>query len=67
MGRMTIEGGYQLNGTVRVSGSKNAALPLLAATILLDGETTLTNVPYLMDIKTMVRMLKALDIRAEFH
>ena len=43
MGRFIIEGGYPLNGTLRVQGAKNAALPILAAAIMSEGEITLTN------------------------
>jgi UDP-N-acetylglucosamine 1-carboxyvinyltransferase len=64
---MSIEGGVPLNGSVRVSGAKNAALPLMAGAILLKGETTLTNVPYLKDIVTMLKMLNSLGVRAEYH
>ena len=64
---LTVQGGVPLKGTVSASGSKNSALPIMAATILLDGETELTNVPYLSDTIMMSRMLNALGIRAEFH
>lgn len=67
MSKLTIVGGQILKGEVHASGAKNAALPILAATVMLDGETTLTNVPNLMDVITMVRMLKALGLRAEYH
>ena len=67
MPRLTIEGGCQLKGTVRTSGAKNAALPLLAATILLEGETVLSNTPHLDDVVTMIRMLNSLGLRAEYH
>ncbi len=46
-----IKGGKKLNGEVNISGSKNAALPIIAASLLADGETTLKNVPALVDIK----------------
>ena len=42
---ITIEGGNQLTGDIEVSGAKNAVLPILASTIMLDGETTLLNIP----------------------
>ncbi len=67
MSKLTIHGGIPLVGEVITSGAKNAALPLLAATILLEGETTLTNVPHLMDVITMVRMLKSLGLNAEYR
>ncbi|MDA1354350.1 MAG: UDP-N-acetylglucosamine 1-carboxyvinyltransferase [bacterium] len=65
--RLVVEGGVSLHGEVRASGSKNAGLPILAACILADGDYTISNVPNLADIRTMVRMLKALGIRAEYH
>ncbi|RAP37293.1 UDP-N-acetylglucosamine 1-carboxyvinyltransferase [Candidatus Marinamargulisbacteria bacterium SCGC AAA071-K20] len=67
MSRLTIEGGFPLKGTVQVSGAKNSVLPILAACIMLDGETVLTNVPYLNDVSIMVRMLSALGVRAEYY
>jgi UDP-N-acetylglucosamine 1-carboxyvinyltransferase len=66
MRKALVTGGKRLSGTVSISGSKNAALPLLAATILLNGETTFTNVPNLLDVITMIRVLRALGLRAEF-
>jgi len=65
--KLVIKGGRKLNGTVVISGSKNAALPILAASILLNGETTLTNVPNLLDVITMLRVLRTLGIRAEYY
>lgn len=59
-------GGKKLNGEVSVSGSKNAALPILAATILTNGLSTITSVPNLLDITTMIRVLRALGLRAEY-
>ncbi len=66
MGRLLVEGGVPLHGTVSVSGSKNAALPILAATVLLNGEAELTNIPNVTDIVTMVRVLRALGLRVEY-
>lgn len=67
MSKLTIHGGVPLVGDIYTSGAKNAALPLLAATILMEGETTLTNVPNLMDVITMVKMLRALGLSAEYR
>ena len=67
MRKAIVTGGRRLHGKVRVSGSKNASLPILAATILLHGETTLTNVPNLLDVITMIRVLRALGLRAEYY
>lgn len=65
MSSMTVVGGHKLTGRVTASGAKNALLPILAASIMLDGETNLTNAPYLGDVNIMLRMLTSLGIRAE--
>lgn len=60
MQKLIIEGGYPLKGTVRISGSKNAALPIMAATLLTDEPCVIRNVPQLRDTTTMVRLLESL-------
>jgi UDP-N-acetylglucosamine 1-carboxyvinyltransferase len=60
MDAIRIRGGKRLVGTVDVSGAKNAALPILSATLLSDGESLLRNVPALRDIDTMAAMLRFL-------
>ena len=60
MDRITIRGGNPLRGEVLVSGAKNAALPLLAATLLASGKHVVSNVPRLRDITTMTRLLEHL-------
>ncbi|NLO07896.1 MAG: UDP-N-acetylglucosamine 1-carboxyvinyltransferase [candidate division WS1 bacterium] len=67
MARFRITGGTPLEGTASVSGSKNGSLPLLAAALLVDDEVVLHNIPAISDIKTMIRMLRALGARAEFR
>ncbi|MBK1721399.1 UDP-N-acetylglucosamine 1-carboxyvinyltransferase [Thiocystis violacea] len=57
MDKLLITGGCALQGCVRASGAKNAALPILAATLLADGPVTLTNVPRLRDISTTMALL----------
>ncbi len=57
MDKLVIEGGIALHGKIRASGSKNAALPILFASILVDGEVCLRNVPDLRDIKTTLALL----------
>ena len=57
MDRFVINGGRRLKGEVTVSGSKNAALPILAATLLMDGRSSILGVPDLADIKTMRELL----------
>lgn len=65
--RYRIRGGTPLKGDVTISGSKNAALPLIAASVLCEGETVLTNVPYLRDIKVMLSILDFLGAQTSFH
>jgi UDP-N-acetylglucosamine 1-carboxyvinyltransferase len=57
MDSIEIEGGARLEGTITVSGAKNAALPLLASSLLAKGESTFTNVPDLVDVRTMGKLL----------
>ena len=57
MDKLLITGGTPLRGEVRASGAKNAALPILAATLLAEGRVTLTNVPRLRDISTTLTLL----------
>jgi UDP-N-acetylglucosamine 1-carboxyvinyltransferase len=60
MDKLIIEGGRPLEGTVAVSGAKNAALPLMAATLIAPGRHVLHNVPDLRDTRTMLRVLETL-------
>lgn len=64
MEKLIIEGGRRLQGDVRVSGAKNAALPLIAATLLTPGKHVLRNVPDLRDTRTMLRLLENLGVRS---
>lgn len=57
MDKLIITGGIPLNGEIRISGAKNAALPILAATLLLDEPVTLSNVPHLHDVTTTMELL----------
>jgi len=63
MDKIIIAGGRPLNGTIRVSGAKNAALPLMAASILAPGEHVLHNVPDLRDTRTMLTLLASFGIK----
>ncbi len=63
MEKLVIQGGKRLNGEVEISGAKNATLPILAATLLADGESVIENVPNLRDISTMIRLLRSLGAR----
>lgn len=64
MEKLVIEGGRPLCGQIRVSGSKNAALPILFAAMLCNGESRLENVPDLRDITTTLNLLTTLGCRA---
>ena len=57
MQSFVIEGGRPISGTVRAAGNKNGALPILAATVLASEPVTLTNVPRIRDVETMVELL----------
>ena len=57
MEKLVIEGGCRLNGEVSISGAKNAALPIMVASILGSGTSTIYNVPALRDVFTMGRLL----------
>jgi UDP-N-acetylglucosamine 1-carboxyvinyltransferase len=65
MDKFVIEGGKPLKGEIRVSGSKNATLPILAATLLTDEPCEIKNVPKLRDTTTMLKILKALGKNVE--
>ena len=57
MDRIRITGGQRLNGVIPISGAKNAALPLMIASLLTDETLTLTNVPRLSDVSALSRIL----------
>ena len=65
MDKIVIEGGHRLRGEVRISGAKNAALPILCSAILSGGRSTFKNVPVLHDIRTMGRLLRNLGCEVE--
>lgn len=67
MGYLSIEGGVPLNGRVEISGAKNSALKLMAASLLASGETVLTNVPRISDVFTMIEMLVRLGAKVSFE
>ena len=67
MDALVIQGGRRLSGRVDVSGAKNAALPMMAATLLTPAVHTLRNVPLLADTRTMARVLEQLGARVEFR
>jgi len=57
MDKLQIQGGIPLEGEIRISGSKNATLPILAGCLLADGPVTVANVPHLQDVTTMIELL----------
>ncbi len=62
-----IKGGKKLKGEVKISGAKNAALPIIVASLLTDGETELHNVPNLKDILTIIKVIEYLGAETEFN
>src|SRR5690606_24113737 len=60
--KILIEGGRRLEGRVRVSGAKNATLPLMCAALLADTPVTLRNVPDLMDVRTTAKLLRTMGV-----
>jgi UDP-N-acetylglucosamine 1-carboxyvinyltransferase len=66
MDYLTIEGGAKLSGEVTISGSKNAALPVIAATLLSDKSVTLSNLPSVVDIKTLIKLLEMLGGQVDY-
>ncbi len=65
MDKIIVRGGERLIGDVEVSGSKNAVLPIFAASLLTEGENVFHNVPNLMDVRTIIRVLNNLGVRVE--
>lgn len=66
MDKIVINGGKSLQGVVHISGSKNAVLPIMAATLLASGKYTIRNVPDLRDVKTMAHLLRIIGAQVEF-
>ncbi|CAA0114524.1 UDP-N-acetylglucosamine 1-carboxyvinyltransferase [BD1-7 clade bacterium] len=62
MDKLIIEGGATLNGEIRISGAKNSALPILAATLLCDEPIRISNLPHLHDITTMIELLVSMGV-----
>ena len=65
MDKLLIHGGHALHGQVRISGAKNAALPELCAALLTSDPVTLTNVPGLQDVSTMLRLIRNMGVQVE--
>ena len=66
MDRLLIRGGKKLQGTVQISGSKNAALPILVATLLTDEPCVIHRVPNLRDVRTTLKILEYLGKKVEY-
>ena len=62
MNKLLIQGGATLNGDVRISGAKNAVLPILAATMLANGKSIVQNVPHLQDVTTTMALLGSMGV-----
>jgi UDP-N-acetylglucosamine 1-carboxyvinyltransferase len=67
MEKFVIRGGKRLEGTAKIGGSKNAALPIMAASLLVRGKTELRNVPYLKDVRTMGDVLRVIGAKVYFE
>ena len=66
MDKFVIKGPSILRGKVSVSGSKNAALPILASTLLFDKSVTIKNLPRVKDVETMLNLLKSLGSKIKY-
>ncbi|MDO7644514.1 MAG: UDP-N-acetylglucosamine 1-carboxyvinyltransferase [Reinekea forsetii] len=67
MDKLLITGGAKLNGEVRISGAKNAALPILACTLLTEETVTLSNLPHLNDITTLIGLLGCMGVNVTLN
>ncbi|HNV64286.1 MAG TPA: UDP-N-acetylglucosamine 1-carboxyvinyltransferase [Smithellaceae bacterium] len=65
MDKIIVQGGKSLHGNVQISGAKNAALPVMAAALLTEGTNTFHNIPDLMDIRTIKKLLRNLGAQIE--
>jgi UDP-N-acetylglucosamine 1-carboxyvinyltransferase len=63
MDKLIITGGQRLDGEIRISGSKNSSLPILAATLLADTPTTVGNLPHLQDVTTLIELLGRMGVK----
>ena len=67
MDKLIITGGVSLDGEIRISGAKNAALPILIATLLVDGPVTIRNIPQLHDVTTTMELLGGMGVDLLVH
>ena len=66
MQKLEIKGGRKISGTITISGSKNATLPILAATILTNKKVIIKNIPIVKDVITMMELLSAIGSNLKF-
>src|SRR5690606_33581548 len=66
MPKFVVEGGHPLRGTIRPAGNKNAALPVIAATLLTDEPVILDNIPDIRDVRTLLELLGSLGVESEW-
>ena len=66
MQKLEITGGKKISGTITISGSKNATLPILASTILTNKKVTIKNIPLVRDVETMVELLSSIGSTVKF-
>ena len=66
MDKFLISGPCKIKGQISISGSKNAALPILASTLLFDKPVVIKNLPRVSDIDTMINLLKSLGSKIQF-
>ena len=64
--QFVVEGGHTLSGSIRPSGNKNAALPIIAAALLTDKPVTLTNVPRIRDVEALVELIRSAGVSADW-
>ena len=67
MQKLEITGGRKISGTILISGSKNATLPILASSILSDKKIKITNIPVVKDVETMVNLLSSMGSIVKFN
>lgn len=67
MPKFIVQGGKPLSGSVSVSGSKNAALPIIAAAMLIKGKTILKNVPHIADVYSMIELVEKIGVKTQFE
>ena len=67
MDKILIEGQKKIEGKIKISGSKNSSLPILAASLLSDSEIKINNVPRLSDVFLMIKILKSLNSKVTFN